>query len=76
MRHFRVHEFKEAMFSMHPDKCFGPDAFNLGFFQHFWSVYSSDIFQECCAWVNNYQFPPSLNSTNIALSPKVMSRSP
>ena len=63
---FHAHEFKDAMFSMHRDKCPGPDGFNPGFFQHFWSVCNSDIFQECCAWLNNNQFPPSLNSTNIA----------
>jgi len=58
------------MFSIQPDKCPGPDGFNPGFFQQFWSVCNSDIFQECCAWLNNNQFPPSLNSTNIALIPK------
>ena len=32
---FQAHEFKDAMFSMHPDKCPGPDGFNLGFFSTF-----------------------------------------
>ena len=63
---FQVSEFKEAMFSMHPEKCPGPDGFNPGFFQHFWLVCSSNIFQECCQWLNNNQFSPLLNSTNIA----------
>ena len=67
---FQVQEFKEAMYSMHPDKCPGPDGFNPGFFQKFWSVCNSSIFSECCSWLNNNQFPPSLNSTNIALIPK------
>ena len=40
------------------------------FFQHFWSVCNVDIFLECCVWLNNNQFPPSLNSTDIALIPK------
>ena len=40
------------------------------FFQHFWSVCNADIFQECCTWLNDNEFPPSLNSTNIALIPK------
>ncbi|KEH16750.1 hypothetical protein MTR_0100s0120 [Medicago truncatula] len=26
-------EFKEAMFSIQPDKCSGPDSFNPGFYQ-------------------------------------------
>jgi len=63
-------DFKEAMFSMQPDKCPGPDGFNPGFYQHFWSVCSDDIFNECCEWMNEGQFPPSLNSTNTALIPK------
>ena len=28
---FQPQEFKDAMFFMHPDKCSGPDKFNLGF---------------------------------------------
>jgi len=67
---FCKEESKEAMFSMQPDKCPGPDGFNPGFYQHFWSVCSDDIFNECCLWMNDGQFPPSLNSTNIALIPK------
>lgn len=67
---FQVQEFKDAMYAMHPDKCYGPDGFNPGFFQHFWSVCNNDIFNECCSWLNNNQFPPSLNFTNIALIPK------
>ncbi|XP_024642261.2 uncharacterized protein [Medicago truncatula] len=63
-------EFKEAMFSMQLDKCQGPDGFNPGFYQHFWSVCSEDIFKECCQWMNEGQFPPTLNSTNIALISK------
>ena len=67
---FQVDEFKAAMFSMHPNKCAGPDGFSPGFYQQFWNVCSPDIFQECCCWLNDNQFPPSLNSTNIALIPK------
>jgi hypothetical protein len=67
---FYREEFKEAMFAMQPDKCLGPDGFNPGFYQHFWSVCSDDIFHECCQWMNEGQFPPTLNSTNIALIPK------
>jgi len=67
---FQAEEFKEAVFSMHPDKCPGHDGFNPGSFQQFWSVCKSDIFQECCAWLNHNHFSSSLNSTNIALIPK------
>jgi len=33
-----IEEFKEAIFSMKPDKCPGPDGFNPGFFQKFWPI--------------------------------------
>jgi len=49
-------EFKEVMFSMQPNKCPGPDGFNPGFYQRFWSVCSEDIFNECCQWMNEGQF--------------------
>jgi len=32
---FQVHEFKEAIYYMHPDKCLGPNGFNPGFFNSF-----------------------------------------
>ncbi|XVF67745.1 hypothetical protein PTKIN_Ptkin10aG0146800 [Pterospermum kingtungense] len=35
---FTQEEFKEALFSMNPDKAPGPDGFNPGFYQHFWPL--------------------------------------
>jgi hypothetical protein len=67
---FTLEEFREAMFSMHPDKCPGPDGFNPGFFQHFWHICGQDIFNECCMWLTTGVFPSTLNLTNIALIPK------
>lgn len=67
---FCIEEFKQAMFSMQPDKCPGLDGFNLGFYQQFWTMCSDDIFNECCQWMNEGQYPSTLNSTNIALIPK------
>jgi hypothetical protein len=32
---FTKEEFRITMFSMHPDKCPGPDGYNPGFYQHF-----------------------------------------
>jgi hypothetical protein len=45
---FIKEEFREAIFSMNPDKCPGPDGYNPGFYQHFWSLCSDDIFKDCC----------------------------
>ena len=59
------------MFSMKPNKCLGPDGFNPGFFQKLWSVCGEELFKQCCEWLASDIFPPTLNSTNIALIPKV-----
>lgn len=67
---FTKAEFRDALFSMHPDKCPGPDGFNPGFYQQFWNLCSDDIYKECVAWLDSDQFPPDLNMTNIALIPK------
>ena len=67
---FCIEEFKEAMFSMQPDKFSGPDGFNPRFYQHFWSVCRRDIYNECCQRLNEGKFPPTLNSRNIVLIPK------
>jgi len=67
---FTKAEFKDVIFSMHPDKCSGPDGYSPCFFQHFWNLCSDDIFKECCGWLDKGQFPPDLNITNIALIPK------
>jgi hypothetical protein len=67
---FTKEEFREAMFSMHPDKCSGPNGYSLGFYQQFWNMCSDEIFKECCIWLDTGSFPPDLNMTNIALIPK------
>ncbi|XP_039687081.1 uncharacterized protein [Medicago truncatula] len=67
---FTKAKFREAIFSMHLDKCPGPDRFNPGFYKHFWNLCSVDIFKECCVWLDTGQFPPDLSMTNIALIPK------
>jgi len=67
---FTKAEFRLAIFSIHPDKCSGPDGYSPGFYQHFWNLCSDDIFKECCGWLDTGQFPPDLNITNIALIPK------
>jgi hypothetical protein len=67
---FTKKEFREAMFSMHPDKCSGPNGYSPGFYQQFWNLCSDDIFKECCNWLDTGIFPPNLNMMNIALIPK------
>ncbi|CAJ2636114.1 unnamed protein product [Trifolium pratense] len=67
---FMFEEFREAIFSMEADKCPGPDGFNPGFYQQFWDICGQEVFSAGCSWLNSGVFPPSLNSTNIALIPK------
>jgi len=67
---FVIEEFKEALFSMKPDKCPRPDGFNPGFFQKFWSTCGEELFNQCCGWLDTGSFPPTLNMTTIALIPK------
>jgi hypothetical protein len=42
---FIKEEFREAIFSMNPDKCPGPDGYNPGFYQHFW-LFAVTIFSK------------------------------
>ena len=67
---FTKEEFREAMFSMHPDKCSRPDGYSPGFYQQFWSLCSDEIFKYCCNWLDTGSFLLDLNMTNIALIPK------
>nr|ABN08841.1 RNA-directed DNA polymerase (Reverse transcriptase) [Medicago truncatula] len=67
---FTVEGFKHATFSMQADKCPGPDGFNPGFYQHFWSTYGHEAYQAGCQWLASGAFPPHVNSTNITLIPK------
>jgi hypothetical protein len=63
-------ELKEALFQMHPDKAPGPDGFNPAFYQHFWDLCGSDIFEAAKEWLDRGYFSSSLNETNICLIPK------
>lgn len=67
---FTAEEFKEATFSMHPDKSPGPDELNPGFYQNFWNDIGNDIFTSACSWLEAGTFPSYLNNTNIVLAPK------
>jgi hypothetical protein len=66
-------EFKEAVFSMSPDKFIkspGLDDLNPKFYQHFWSLIGADICVACRGWLANKEFPPSLRDTLLVLIPK------
>lgn len=67
---FLEQEFKEAIFSMHPDKSPGPDGLNPAFYHKFWDDIGGELFLEASHWLNSGQLPSSLNETNIVLAPK------
>ncbi|KAL8478193.1 hypothetical protein ACS0TY_030184 [Phlomoides rotata] len=67
---FTHEEFVEAIAFMKPDKSPGPDGFNPGFYQKFWSVVCSDVYQSCVNWPDVLAFPPALCQTNLVLVPK------
>lgn len=70
-RDFEAKEFKDAINQMYKDKSPGPDGFNPGFYQRFWSTVGEDVTDACISWLNAGSFPNGLNHTNVALIPKV-----
>jgi len=48
---FSKEEFRDAIFSMHPDKCPGPNGYNPRFYQYFWSICREYIFKGCVEWL-------------------------
>lgn len=43
-------KFLEVVRQMQPDKSPGPDSFNLAFYQNFWSMVGTDLFNSCKKW--------------------------
>jgi hypothetical protein len=68
---FTEEEFRQAAFSMHPDKFLGPDGLNPGFYRKFWPLFGREFFEACCSWLEDGQIPHNINDTNIALVAKV-----
>jgi len=50
---FSEQEFKEAIFSMHPDKSPGPDSLSPAFFHIFWIDIGGDIFTSATSWLSS-----------------------
>lgn len=58
-------------FEMHSHKFAGPYGFNPVFYKRFWDLIGDDIYLNDVAWLNQVFFPPNLNSTYIAMIPKI-----
>jgi hypothetical protein len=71
LKPFLAEEVHCALFQMAPTKAPGPDGLPVGFFQKNWDVMGEDICQAILGTLNSGTIPYFLNSTNIALIPKV-----
>ena len=67
---FLLEEFNGVVKQMSSDKAPGPDDLNPGFYQHFWNLLGSEVFQTATGWLENLSFPSNLNDTLICLIPK------
>ncbi|KAM1485803.1 hypothetical protein ACFX2I_000066 [Malus domestica] len=64
-------ELKEAVFNMGGSKAPGPDGFQGIFFQSFWDIIATEIHGIMAECLVREGCPSLINSTNIALIPKV-----
>nr|KYP47762.1 Transposon TX1 uncharacterized [Cajanus cajan] len=55
---------------MHYDKSPGPDDLNPGFYKRFWDLLGLEVFVAGTHWLEQGEFPPQLNNTNVVLIPK------
>ena len=64
-------EIKVALWSLKPFKAPGPDGLHVGFFQRFWLVVGKSVMEEIKLIFSEKRVPAYLNSTHIALIPKI-----
>lgn len=70
-RDVTAEEIKTALFSIADDKAPGPDGFTAKFFKTCWNIIRSDFIAAIRFFFNTLCLPRSVNSTIIALVPKV-----
>ncbi|GAU49154.1 hypothetical protein TSUD_407000 [Trifolium subterraneum] len=70
-RPFLLEEIKEAVWDCDSYKCPGPDGVNLGFFKDFWELLKVDLLNFFSDFYHHGVLTKGLNSTFIALIPKV-----
>jgi len=68
---FPLEEIKAAVWDCDSFKCPGPDGINLGFFKDFWEILKIDLLNFFAEFFHNGKLTKGLNSTFIALIPKV-----
>lgn len=70
---FLLDEIKAAIWDCDNYKCHGPDGINLGFYKDFWEVLKIDLLNFFGEFFCHGKLTKGLNSTFIALIPKVES---
>jgi hypothetical protein len=68
---FLLDEIKEAIWDCDSFKCPGPDGINIGFFKDFWDLLKIDLLNFFSEFHRHGTLTKGLNSTFIALIPKV-----
>jgi hypothetical protein len=71
LKPFLEEEVQCALFQMAPTKTPGPDGYPAGFFQKNWGTLGGDIYRTILGILNSGSMPNSLNTTHIALIPKI-----
>ncbi|XP_019257817.1 PREDICTED: uncharacterized protein LOC109236042 [Nicotiana attenuata] len=64
-------EVKNAMFSINDTKSLGPDGYGNGFYKACWLVIGEEVTKAVSEFIDNGQILTQINSTSIALIPKV-----
>ena len=67
---FSLDEIKNAVFTSEPNGAPGPDGFTFKFYQAFWELISSDLYQLCMHFHGHKTKLTSLNRSIICLIPK------
>jgi hypothetical protein len=63
-------EIKAAVFALNKDSAPGPDGFGAFFFQHYWEIVKTDVFNAILEFFTTNWILPGFNSNIIALLPK------
>lgn len=69
-REIYIQEVKDGLWSLKPFKAPGPDGLHIGFFQAYWNIVGSSVFEEVKEIFRSGTMPNHLNETLITLIPK------
>ena len=69
-REIYIQEVKNGLWSLKPFKVPRPDGLHIGFFQTYWNIVGSSVFEEVKEIFRSGTMPNHLNETLITLIPK------